>query len=211
MNPVSSFRVIETWLCERRYISPRTPSRCGNPRKCRPCCPVNFFLRLANGTPSPPPPDAPACVLRLTGHGLRCLQRFHEKHGLHSMTFQSQEACCRMPNCLPRLLHCMRFTSLWYTLTTFWIHIVVCCKSNVVGTTVEREGRWLQTAAFQSLPADRGISDASARDATRALTRLRLEHAGPTLSLSTICRWKVFAEMWCVMVCVGGLLRIVTN
>eukprot|EP00435_Cladocopium_sp_Y103_P022519 s4743_g5.t1 len=51
----------------------------------RPCCPANVFLGSANGTPSPPPTDAPACVLRLTGHGLRCLQRFHEKHGLHSM------------------------------------------------------------------------------------------------------------------------------
>ncbi|CAL1149074.1 unnamed protein product, partial [Cladocopium goreaui] len=63
----------------------------------RPCCPANFFLRLANETPSPPPPDAPACVLRLTGHGLRCLQRSHEKHDLHSMTFQSQAEASRTP------------------------------------------------------------------------------------------------------------------
>ena len=26
-----------------------------------------------------------------------------------------------------------------------------------------------------------------------------------------ICRWKVFAEMWCIMVCVGGLLLIVPD
>ena len=62
-----------------------------NPRECRPCCPANFFLGSAYGTPSPPP-HAPACVLRLTGHGLRCLQRFYDKQSLHSMVLQSQVA-----------------------------------------------------------------------------------------------------------------------
>ena len=70
----------KTHLKEDQFVS-----TCGNlPCKCqkcrRPCCPANLFLGSAIGTPSPPPTDAPACVLRLTGHGLRCLQRFHEKH-----------------------------------------------------------------------------------------------------------------------------------
>jgi len=66
-----------------------------NPCECRPCCPANFFLGSAIGTPSPPQTDAPACVLRLTGHGLRCLQRFHEKHGIDGMMFHCEARCCR--------------------------------------------------------------------------------------------------------------------
>ena len=64
--------------------------------ECRPCCPANFFLGPAIGTPSPPQTNAPACVLRLTGHGLRCLQRFHEKHGIDGMMFRSEARCCRV-------------------------------------------------------------------------------------------------------------------
>ena len=80
----------------RFHLEPSLPAATD---ECRPCCPANVFLGSANGTPSPPPADAPACVLRLTGHGLRCLQRFHEKQGLHSMTFQSQEGCCLLNFC----------------------------------------------------------------------------------------------------------------
>ena len=80
----------------RFHLEPSLPAATD---ECRPCCPANVFLGSANGTPSPPPADAPACVLRLTGHGLRCLQRFHEKHGLKSMTFQSQEGCCLLNFC----------------------------------------------------------------------------------------------------------------
>eukprot|EP00435_Cladocopium_sp_Y103_P069308 s1156_g33.t1 len=68
----------------------------------RPCCPANVFLSSASGTPSPPQPDAPACVLRLTGHGLRCLQRFYNKQSLHSMVLQSQvEASQTCPQTVP--------------------------------------------------------------------------------------------------------------
>ena len=64
--------------------------------KCRPCCPANLFLGSAFGTPSPPPPDAPACVLRLTGHGLRCLQRFYDQNSLSTTLFDSEAAFCRL-------------------------------------------------------------------------------------------------------------------
>ena len=33
-----------------------------------------------DGVPTAPADDAPACVQRLSLHGLRCLQRFHMKH-----------------------------------------------------------------------------------------------------------------------------------
>ena len=49
-------------------------------QKARPCCPANFFVDPDNGLPTAPPDDAPACVQRLSLHGLRCLQRFHKKH-----------------------------------------------------------------------------------------------------------------------------------
>ena len=64
--------------------------------KCRPCCPANNFLGSAFGTPSPPPPHAPACVLRLTGHGLRCLQRFYDQNSLCTTLFDSEAAFCRL-------------------------------------------------------------------------------------------------------------------
>ena len=143
-------------------MSPRTQSRCGNPRKCRPCCPANFFLRLANGSPSPPPPDAPACVLRLTGHGLRCLQRFHEKQGLHSMTFQSQEGCCLLNYCV-----CI--------VCGLQIHIFVSCKSKRQQLRVLRvkagDFKQLPHMFFRPFPAGRGISDAPGHVATRAPNR----------------------------------------
>ena len=46
----------------------------------RPCCPANFFVGPVDGLPTAPADDAPACVQRLSLHGLRCLQRFHMKH-----------------------------------------------------------------------------------------------------------------------------------
>eukprot|EP00435_Cladocopium_sp_Y103_P065710 s1156_g27.t1 len=60
-------------------------------RSCQilPCCPANLFLGSAIGTPSPPSTDAPACVLRLTGHGLRCLQRFHQKHSFAAFEIEA--------------------------------------------------------------------------------------------------------------------------
>eukprot|EP00435_Cladocopium_sp_Y103_P018784 s5489_g4.t1 len=61
------------------------------PLQCRPCCPANFFLGSPTEKPSPPPADATACVLHLTGHGLRCLQRFHEKQSLCTTTLESED------------------------------------------------------------------------------------------------------------------------
>ena len=78
-----------------------------------------------------------------------------------------------------------------------WIQMFVSCKSNRVETTVERGGRYFKQLLhmiFRPFPAGRSISDAPGHVATRAPTRLRLEHAGPTLltlhnlSLRGFCR-----------------------
>ena len=125
----------------RFHLEPNlSVANCG---ECRPCCLANFFLRLANGTPSPPP-DAPACVLRLTGHGLRCLLRFCEKHGLQSMTFQSQEGCCRMPELFAELLHCVWMVWSLNCSDTPLLRFggkFFFCKSTKVEKTVKRESR----------------------------------------------------------------------
>ena len=100
-----------------------------NPRECRPCCPANFFLGSAYGTPSPPP-HAPACVLRLTGHGLRCLQRFYDQNSLCTTLFDSEAAFCRLS-----------VGSLDLS-TVFWV-VFICCPCCLpvpfVEVGVERE------------------------------------------------------------------------
>ena len=70
---------------------------CGGLQLCRPCCPANFFLDMEDGVPKAPAAGAPPCVLCLSAHGLRCLQRFHAKHGQQAaMLFE--EAGSRTPS-----------------------------------------------------------------------------------------------------------------